>query len=474
MQSFLRFRPLPQERVWGGRALETTLGRALPPGRPFGESWEIVDRPEAQSVIVGGELDGLTLRQAIERHGDAIMGPRWPKEKPFPILVKWLDCRERLSLQVHPPAEVAQELGGEPKTENWFVAAAAPDAHLIVGLKPGVTREQFEAAVAAGRVEDCVNRFPVAAGDSVLVRSGTVHAIDGGNLILEIQQNSDTTYRVDDWGRVGLDGKPRQLHVAESLKSILWDAAPPSLIKSSSSLNEEPKWLARLYGPPEVCPSVMLANTADFRIFYFRMKKGDVMTSGSLRKTPRVYPFVGKQPRILSVVEGRLTSAEGGINRGENVLLPYAGKFSLIAAEDTVVMVTAQFTPTGIYRRAFGLSQLLFTGSLDGSSMVTFGKHSYIEDRALVRWSGIWLLGAVIFTLATLLCGKTLVENLWLLLMACTMFAPFVCPACMWFVVSIIFRKRGNSRRFLALALAVLGTLLSWGALYFKLTGKLR
>ena len=318
MDEFLRFTPLVQERVWGGRALETKLGRPLPPGgRPIGESWEIVDRPEAQSVVVGGTFAGQTLRQVLEKHSAEIMGPNWPAEKPFPILVKWLDCRERLSLQVHPPAVVAAKLGGEPKTENWFVAAAEPGAHLIVGLKPGVTREKFEAAVAAGTAEACVNRFPVAAGDSVLVRSGQVHAIDGGNLILEIQQNSDTTYRVDDWGRVGLDGKPRQLHVAESLQSILWDEAAPQVVKAADKF-------------------CMLAQAREFQILY------------TAHKTGAKLDFDAEEgPCILSIVKGRLTSAHGELKRGDNILVPYSASFVLTVAEDAQVLLTLGFCGRG-------------------------------------------------------------------------------------------------------------------------------
>ena len=133
----LRFRPIPQERVWGGRALESVLGRDLPPGPPVGESWDVVDRPEAQSVVEGGPLDGLTIREALRRHAGEIMGPGWNPERPFPVLVKWLDCAQRLSLQVHPPAGVAERLGGEPKTENWFIARAGPGAAVFCGLRRG-------------------------------------------------------------------------------------------------------------------------------------------------------------------------------------------------------------------------------------------------------------------------------------------------------------------------------------------------
>src|SRR5450631_858042 len=233
MREVLQFQPIYQERVWGGRRLETLLGRTLPPGPPIGESWEIVDRPEAQSRVRGGRLGGATLRELIERHGAEVMGPAWKPSRRFPLLVKWLDCSDRLSLQVHPPAGVAASLGGEPKTENWYVAHSSPSASLFVGLKPGVTRKRFERALAEGNAEGLVNRVSVASGDSVLVRSGQVHAIDAGNLILEIQQNSDTTYRLYDWGRVGLDGKPRTLHIEESLRSILWSEAPPRLVRAA-------------------------------------------------------------------------------------------------------------------------------------------------------------------------------------------------------------------------------------------------
>ncbi|MFZ9747220.1 MAG: type I phosphomannose isomerase catalytic subunit [Opitutaceae bacterium] len=310
----LRFAPLYQERVWGGRALATALGRTLPSGdRPIGESWELVDRPEAQSLVVGGPWAGQSLRTVLAADPAGMMGPGWAAARPFPILVKWLDCRERLSLQVHPPAAVAGELRGEPKTENWYLAACEPGAHLIVGLRRGVTREAFAAALAAGTLEACVHRFPVAAGDSILVRSGQLHAIDGGNLILEIQQNSDTTYRVYDWGRVGLDGRPRQLHVEESLRSILWDDFEPQ--------------------PRRAAPgSAVLADAPEFRLRRVVLAPGE-----SLRLA------AGEQPRILSGVAGRLEGAGEPLRRGDNVLAPYAGTFALAAPEGATVLVTENF-----------------------------------------------------------------------------------------------------------------------------------
>ena len=323
MRELLRFQPLYQERVWGGRALETALQRPLPAGAPIGESWEVVDRPEAQSVVESGSCAGKSLRAVLLRHAADVMGPDWPAERPFPILIKWLDCRERLSLQVHPPASVAAELKGEPKTENWYIVHTVPGAELIVGLRRGVTREQFERAIKNDTLEACVHHFPVAAGDSILVHSGQVHAIDAGNLILEIQQNSDTTYRVYDWGRVGLDGQPRQLHVPQSLRSIDWTDFEPAPLRAAPT-------------------SGVIADCAEFRI------RRIVLGSGE-----RFHIRSGEQPRLLSVVSGgvRVSEESSGtrppfrpkLARGDNVLLPYAGAFTFSADAPAILLLTENF-----------------------------------------------------------------------------------------------------------------------------------
>jgi len=224
-----RFTPLLVERVWGGNAL-ARYGKTLPPGKRIGESWEISDRDGARTQVANGPLKYKTIRQLIELLGPQFLGTNAPDPRYFPLLIKLLDCRERLSLQVHPPAAIAPSLGGEPKTEMWYTLEADPDAHLIAGLHRGVTREDFLRALEwlqgprtvpkPKSIEECVYRFPVSKGDTFFVPSGRLHAIDAGVVLVEIQQNSDTTYRVYDWDRVGLDGKPRQLHVRESLACI--------------------------------------------------------------------------------------------------------------------------------------------------------------------------------------------------------------------------------------------------------------
>ena len=227
----LTFQPIFKERVWGGREIERLYEKKLPRGKPIGESWEISDRPGDAGVIANGPFAGKTLRWLMENHAEEIIGGAKPAtEGRFPVLCKILDAREKLSLQVHPPAGKAKELGGEPKTEMWFVADAAPGATLFVGLKRGVMRAEFEQKIADGSVADCFHRVPVRAGDAMFLPSGRVHAIGAGLVIFEIQQNSDTTYRVFDWNRAGLDGKPRELHVAQSLTSIDFGDFEPQLV----------------------------------------------------------------------------------------------------------------------------------------------------------------------------------------------------------------------------------------------------
>lgn len=227
------FEPIFKDRVWGGRELERLFAKKIPADKPIGESWEISDRPGDVSVVANGPLAGKTLRWLMEEHAAEILGGAKPAaEGRFPLLCKILDAREKLSLQVHPPASRAAELKGEPKTEMWFIADAAPDASLYVGLKRGVTRAEFEKKIAGGTVADCFHRIPVRAGGVMFLPSGRVHAIGDGLVIFEIQQNSDTTYRVFDWNRVGLDGRPRELHIAQSLASIDFNDFEPRLVET--------------------------------------------------------------------------------------------------------------------------------------------------------------------------------------------------------------------------------------------------
>jgi mannose-6-phosphate isomerase len=224
------FEPLFMERLWGGRRIETALGKHLPPSVRIGESWELVDREEAQSVVHEGGFRGWTLHELWCERKTQVFGPGLPETPRFPLLCKILDAQERLSVQVHPPAAVAAQLEGEPKTEMWYLLDALLDSDLYAGLKSGVDRAGFEQALHEGEVAGQIHSFPIKAGDAMFIPSGRVHAIGAGNLIVEVQQNSDTTYRVFDWNRLGLDGKPRELHVAQSMRSINFDDIEPATV----------------------------------------------------------------------------------------------------------------------------------------------------------------------------------------------------------------------------------------------------
>lgn len=226
----LVFEPIFMERVWGGRRLESLYGKRLPPGALIGESWEIVDRPEAQSVVHEGPLRGLTVHALWQKHRAQIFGDM-PETPRFPILCKLLDAQENLSLQVHPPPQLATELGGEAKSEFWYVADAAPKSELFAGLKKGTTRAIFEKAIKDGGVVKHVHSIGLRAGDSIFLPSGRLHALGGGNLIVEIQQNSDTTYRVWDWDRAKRGRAARKMHIEEAMRCIDFSDYEPALLK---------------------------------------------------------------------------------------------------------------------------------------------------------------------------------------------------------------------------------------------------
>lgn len=237
--SFLRFAPIYQTRVWGGRVLAENFGRTLPDEEnPYGESWEISAREEADSKVSCGVFEGRTLRELWSDPSlrKDIFGSKAPNEDRFPLLCKILDARDKLSIQVHPPASIADRLGGEAKTEVWFIAHAEPGAELYVGVKEGVTEESFRKALEDGTTADLVHAIPVKAGEHIFIPSGRLHAIGAGLLIYEIQQNSDTTYRVFDWNRVGLDGNPRDLHVEESMQCIDFEDVAPGMDKPAGEL----------------------------------------------------------------------------------------------------------------------------------------------------------------------------------------------------------------------------------------------
>ncbi len=231
----LTFMPQLKDYLWGGRNLEQLYGRALPPGI-IAESWEISGHPNGATVVENGPLAGLTLPQVLVQWGEMLVGKNaaWAlKRHKFPLLVKLLDANQNLSVQVHPRDDyaLAHENGELGKTEMWYVLHAKPEAQLIFGLKQATTPAAFRRAVETGALAAQLHYLPVKAGDAIFVEAGSLHALLTGVVVAEIQQNSDVTYRVYDWGRLGSDGKPRPLHIEPALAVINYRQVQPGPVK---------------------------------------------------------------------------------------------------------------------------------------------------------------------------------------------------------------------------------------------------
>lgn len=213
--------PLYRQYVWGGRRFETSLGRTLPPGADFAESWELVDRGTDQSIVAAGPLAGLSLGQLVRERGRELLGRHAPRAA-FPLLFKFLDACRDLSVQVHPDDARAALLSPPDlgKTEAWYVIDAAVGSRIYAGLRSGVDRETLAAALRAGRCEEVMHSFEPRAGDCIFIPAGTVHAIGAGLVVAEIQESSDVTYRLYDWNRVGVDGRSRPLHIEAGLEAV--------------------------------------------------------------------------------------------------------------------------------------------------------------------------------------------------------------------------------------------------------------
>lgn len=218
----LRFKPIYKRVLWGGTLLSDIFHREIPEGAlPVGESWEFSDRSEDASVVASGCYAGKTLSDLVREHHEAILGKNHPADR-FPLLVKWIDAAQPLSLQVHPDTDACAVLGegAEPKTEVWYIRAMSPESEIIAGMKRPLPASEFRAQIQSEAIRDVLEIFKPQRGDAFFIASGLIHAIGAHTLIFEVQQNSNTTYRVSDWGRVDAQGKPRQLHVDQALTSV--------------------------------------------------------------------------------------------------------------------------------------------------------------------------------------------------------------------------------------------------------------
>jgi mannose-6-phosphate isomerase len=225
----LEFASYLRPQVWGGTALERYLGKSLPGTEPVGEAWEVSGLPQQPSIVMHGPFAGRTLSELWQTRGADLLGYRHPSAT-FPLFVKWLDCREYLSVQVHPNDRLAREELGQVsgKSEAWVVVHAEPTARVYAGLRAGLTREEMLAHIHAGTIADCLHSFVPRVGDCISLPAGTVHSAGGGVVFAEVQQPSDLTFRLYDWNRLGLDGQPRPLHLEMAMKSITWPQGPVS------------------------------------------------------------------------------------------------------------------------------------------------------------------------------------------------------------------------------------------------------
>ncbi|NDJ61349.1 MAG: class I mannose-6-phosphate isomerase [Chloroflexi bacterium] len=221
----LLLQPSLHTKVWGGRALESVMQIPLPTDDPYGEAWVMHD----SATVVNGPLAGRSVAAVLSTYGADLIGPHNDPSEGMPLLAKLLDANDWLSVQVHPNDDQARELEGIPrgKTEAWYVLAAQPDSKIVIGVHPGTSREEMSAAIEANTLEQRLIYAGVAPGDIFFIQAGTIHALGPGLMIYEIQQSCNTTYRLYDWGRMGLDGKPRDLHIEKGITVGETQALPP-------------------------------------------------------------------------------------------------------------------------------------------------------------------------------------------------------------------------------------------------------
>lgn len=297
----LRFHPVFRDYLWGGRNLALRLNKPIPESGIWAESWEIVDHPDHDSVVASGRLSGEKLGRLVQQKSVWLLGRHAPQDR-FPLLLKYLDCQNVLSVQVHPDDQYARRMTPPDlgKTEAWYIVEAAPDAVIYAGLKSGIDREQLKYAIEQGRTEECLHKIVPTAGDCLFIPAGTVHALGAGLLVAEIQQASNTTFRLFDWKRVGADGKSRPLHVEQALQTIDFSLGPSTLQQAVAT--DEPG-RQRLVS----CDKFVLDRIA-------------ICAELAIGGDERFH--------ILTVPEGAVTlQFKGGVERlscGESVLLPAA------------------------------------------------------------------------------------------------------------------------------------------------------
>lgn len=317
----LVFSPELHNRVWGGRNLESVLGKQLPPDVPIGESWEIHDK----NKVINGLLKDRTLAELIREFPKEIAGTKF-EGGDFPLLIKFLDAQEWLSVQVHPDDILAQDLEGQPrgKTECWYIMDAKPDAVIMYGLAEQMTAEDFRKAIEQQTLKEKLHYSKIKKGDFVFVPAKTIHAIGPGIVLYELQQTSDTTYRLYDWDRMGLDGKPRELHLQKGLLCSNFDDVQPIL-------------------------------TQDFLTEFYEHYSKMQLTKSTYFSLDRIYNISGsiavekskETPHILSIIEGtaivRGSFDSVTITKGASCLLPAIIKDYMLECDSACEILCASY-----------------------------------------------------------------------------------------------------------------------------------
>ncbi|QDT35335.1 type I phosphomannose isomerase catalytic subunit [Thalassoglobus polymorphus] len=312
----LQFHPIFKRYLWGGRRLGELLNKPIDTGDDYAESWEVADLPGDESVVASGQFAGQTIRQLLTTHREKILGIHADRVR-FPLLIKFLDANRDLSIQVHPGQEMAQRYSEVTtgKAEMWVVLDAKPGSRVYAGLKRGVNKEQFSAAIKNGTVPDCMHIIDAKVGDCFFLKPGTVHSLGTGLLVAEIQQPNNITYRIDDWGRKGPDGKPRELHLELGLEATDFSTGPIAPLKPKP-LGTETR-------------STELVNNEYFVVHQHR---GEMTYE----------PADDQRAHVLMLLSGTASTtstAIGSLTKGETLVLPAdRDRFSLQLSPDAQLL----------------------------------------------------------------------------------------------------------------------------------------
>lgn len=307
-----------KDYIWGGERLRNEYGKVSDKEK-IAESWELSCHKDGESIIDGGDFNGMTLTQFIEKNGKRVLGTNCDKFENIPILIKLIDAKDNLSVQVHPNNEYAMRVEGEyGKTEMWYIVDCTEGAELLYGFKHNISKDEFVQRIKENTLLEVTNNVPVHKGDVFFIESGTLHAIGKGILIAEIQQNSNTTYRIYDYGRVGADGKPRQLHVDKAVE--VTELTPP-------------KYDTKPIGKPENFGRAVKTLLSSCE--YFNVNKLEVSEKAEIDVTEKSF-------NSLLVLDGEcfLTNGEFSmkLKKGESCFIPAGcGKLELIGKSEIIL-----------------------------------------------------------------------------------------------------------------------------------------